>query len=114
MDEKRILYCFKLNKETGEIRKIEITNYASGMWNNKKQWFRFRLESVVYYAYSQDFDRFKNDRMYSFSGNMQHAVGIIYQTLMEKRDKEYKDYKKHYDLMCNIARLYMNNNEVAT
>ena len=68
----------------------------------------------MYYAYEQDFDRFKNDRVYSFDGDMQHAIDTIYQTLMEKRDKEYKDYKKHYDLMCEIAGLYMNNNGVAT
>ena len=113
MSEKKTLYCFKLNKETGEVKRIEINNYASGMWNNKKQWFRFRSESVIYYAYSQDFDRFKNDRVYSFNDDMNHAIEIMYQTLMEKSEKEYRDYQKHHNLMCEISERYMNN-EVAT
>lgn len=106
MSEQKTLYCFKLNKETGEIRKIEITNYASGMWNNKKQWYRFRLESVIYYAYSQDFDRFKNDRVYSFDGDFDRAVEIIRSTLIERKEKEYAVYEKHKNVLDTLNERY--------
>ena len=111
MSKHETLYCFKLNKETGVIKKIEINDYESGKWSDKKQWYRFRLDSVVYYAYSHDFDRFKNDRVYSFNDSFDDAVRIIYNTIMGKRDYEYTQYKRHYDLMCNIANLYMNDSE---
>lgn len=114
MDEKKKLYCFKLNTETGEIKRIEISDYVSGKFTTNKKYLRYKYKGAECFAYSDEFDRFKNNHVYSYDGNINNAVQIIYKSLMGKRDKEYKEYKKHYDLMCNIASLYMNNNEVAT
>ena len=86
MEEQEKLYCFKLNKDTGEIKKIEISNYERRQWNNGEKFFRYKLASTVYYAYEKDFDRFKNDRVYSLNDSLEDAIDIITNALSKKRD----------------------------
>lgn len=117
MSEGRTFYCFRLNKETGEITRLEIKDYKFDAWKGypvRRRCYMFKVNSNRYCAYEDEFDRFKNDRVYSFNGSMEHAVQIIYKHLEEKRNAAEKEYKKFDERITNLCRLYMNNNEVAT
>lgn len=114
MDKRDTLYCFKLNKNTGDIDKIEITDYEAGSWTGNKRFYRFKLKSNTFYAFEKELNKFKNDRVYSFSGDMDHAISIITQALITKRDKADKEYQKYNKRVMYICSKYLNNSEVAT
>ena len=100
MDE--ILYCFKLNKETGEIKRIDIKNYERGKWTGSKNFFRYRINSNIYYAYENDLERFKNDRMYTFNPSMERAVEEIQKKLTSNRDIAKHELEKWETLLDKL------------
>ena len=101
-----ILYCFKLDKETGEVNKVEITDYSSGRFVNNKSFYRYKVNGNLYYAYSSDLDRFKNDHVYSFNGDFDRAVEIIRSWLIERNEKEYAIYEKHKGVLDALNERY--------
>ena len=96
------LYCFKLDKETGEIEKIIIKNYEEGLWSNRKRYWRFRLTSQYQYCYEQDLDVFKTWKVYSFNDDIEAAKEIIHQAISDKQRRAYDEYAKYTRLVHKI------------
>lgn len=95
MDELKTIYCYKLNDETGEIKKIAITDYKKGQWSNSKTFYRFRRNGAITYAYDVDFDKFKNNHVYSFDADLDKARSIILEALDVKRTIAHNNYLKY-------------------
>ena len=93
MEEQKTLYHFKLDEETGTVTKTTIPTYD------------IRPSGNI---------RYKNNRVVSFDGNINHAVDIIYKKLMSKRDIDENKYKRYQAAMEKLAGNYYNNLEVAT
>lgn len=85
------LYCFRLHKDTGEIEKREITEYSKRMWDNRREYFKYQRKGNIYFAYREDFDRYKNDRVYSFDDDAEKAKEIILRALEVKCVKAQND-----------------------
>lgn len=85
------IYYYKLNPYTGEISKIEITDYKivkhkwnpyrdsivfSGMYGSKTK-REYSIETI-------DLDKFLHNRVISYNSDIKHAVDIIKHTLLFK------------------------------
>ena len=99
------LYRFKLDEETGEITRLEITDYALSHWNNGEQYYRWQIMSNVHYCYlKKDMDRYKCKRLYTFNPDFEHAREIIKQFISEKRCAAHEEYLRNTELIEKIER----------
>lgn len=93
----RPVYRFKLCDFTGKISVTKITVYEEGKWSNTRKYYKYRGTSCVNYFYSDSMDRFKNNQVYSFNPDLEHAREIIRQALEMKANKAHLDYLKYID-----------------
>lgn len=100
------LFHFKLNEETGEVIKREITNYKGDIWNYKNMYWRYRHNGVWYYCYESDLDRFKNGHVYSFNDDIRHARSIILQDVKLRRAKAHREYEKWDGIFEKMKEFY--------
>lgn len=97
-----ILYLFKLDEDTGELIRREITVYELGSWTSNKIYWRYRYHGVMYYCYQSDLDRFKNGHMYSFNDDYRHAYGIICNDIKIRRAKAKTVYDRWDDVFQKL------------
>lgn len=99
------LYRFKLNYETGEVTRLEITEYDLCQWANGEQYYRWQIMSNVHYCYiKRDLDKFKSKRLYSFNPDMENAREVIKQFISEKRCAAHEEYLRTTELIEKIER----------
>lgn len=103
MKERRPLYCFKLMEKTGEIQKLEITDYEE--LTNSYRWEQ--TGGYIEYIYKKDMNKVKNNKVYSFDDNIENCVEMIYRSLSEKKDKADKDLQKYRTVMHQFCQKYM-------
>ena len=99
----KTLYCFKLIEQTGEVRKLEITDYEE--LNNSYRWEQ--TGGYIEYIYKKDLDKVKNNKVYSFDDNMDNCVDMIYRSLSEKKDKADRELNKYQTVMRQLCHRYM-------
>lgn len=99
----KTLYCYKLNDNTGEIQRIEISDYVE--LTNSYRWER--PGGYVEYIYKKDLDKVKNNKVYSFDDNMDNCVDMIYRSLSEKKDKADRELNKYQTVMRQLCQRYM-------
>lgn len=99
----KTLYCYKLNDNTGEIQRIEISDYVE--LTNSYRWER--PGGYVEYIYKKDLDKVKNNKIYSFDDNMDSCVVMIYRSISEKKEKADKDLRKYQAVMHQLSLRYM-------
>lgn len=99
------LYRFKLDEETGEITRLEITDYDLFRWSNGEEYYRWQILSNGHYCYiKKDMDRYKSKRLYSFNPDIEHAREIIKQAINEKRCAAHEEYLRNTELIEKIER----------
>ena len=84
------LYRYTLNQETGKVEKevireyvfIENTHFSSGYKN--QSYYRHKQLGSYRYAYMDDFDKYKNNRVYSWSGDLENVRYIIARSLQDR------------------------------
>lgn len=96
------MYCFRLHKDTGEIEKREITEYSKRIWANRREYFKYQRKGNIYFAYKEDFDRCKNDRVYSFDDDAEKAKEIILKALEVKCVKARNDLSYYSGIVERI------------
>lgn len=79
-----ILYLFKYDTGTNEIKQLAIENYEQGTWANGKKYYKHKIQSATYYCYSTDIDRIRNWRMYSFNGDFERAKAMFMNFIKNK------------------------------
>ncbi len=81
----RPFYRFTLDTETGEVKRLKITDYEQGRPTpySTNIYYRYRTTHFCY-AYSTDFETFKNNRVYSWNDDIEKAKLIIAQSLLAK------------------------------
>ena len=99
------LYRFKLNYETGEVTRLEITEYDLCQWSNGEQYYRWQIMSNVHYCYiNRDLDKYKSKRLYSFNPDFEHAREIIKENISAKRCEAHEEYLRTTELLEKIER----------
>lgn len=90
------LYLFKLNEETGEVKKYTITDYEDGRahWSSNLAFRSYKISGTRYYCYDTDLDMFKNGRVYSWDDSIEHARSIMATSIKKRRAKANREYKK--------------------
>jgi len=84
------LYRYSLNQDTGTVEKevikeysfFENTNFSSGYKN--QSYYRHKQYGSYRYAYLDDFENYKNNRVYSWSDDIENAKYIISRSLTER------------------------------
>lgn len=87
------LYCFKFNDITGEITRIEITNYNTR--HNKYTgkctytWEKPRINKFdsKYSVSEEKIDRFVSNKVFTFRDDYEYVCGIIENTLLSDAEK---------------------------
>ena len=87
------LYCFKFNDITGEITRIEITNYNTryNSYTGKctYTWGTPRINKCdSKFSVSEDkLDRFVSNKVFTFKDDYEYVCGIIENTLLSDAEK---------------------------
>lgn len=84
------LYRYTLNQETGKVEKevireyvfIENTHFSYGYKN--QSYYRHKQLGSYRYAYMDDFDKYKNNRVYSWSDDLENVRYIIARSLQDR------------------------------
>lgn len=103
------LYCFKYDRENGKLTKIEIPEYKinTNRFTDRKTYCfekpRINKSDNHYQIPEEKFDRFVSDKVFTFNPDVENAKYIIYDTLVDKRDKAYDEYTKYSDLVNDIC-----------
>lgn len=103
------LYCFKYDKENGKLTKIEIPEYATSVnkFTDRKTYYfnkpRINKSIGVYQVPEEKLDRFVNDKVFTFNPDVKNVKYIIYDTLVDKRDKAYDEYCKYDKMVDDIS-----------
>lgn len=110
MEEKQLLYLFKLNEETGEIEQVFATLHYEETVVSK--YIDTRIYGIdLPYTYGtirvrkENIDKCVNYRVYTFNPDPVHARQIIYNTIYEKKEKTRKElnrWEKVLSKMNNI------------
>ena len=94
------LFLFKLDEHTGRISRLKISKYEQGKFVSNKMYYRYKWCGATYYVYSNDLDRVKNWRVYSFSDDICHARQLFHDEINAKLDMAYNNYIRY----CAIAK----------
>ena len=103
MDEK-VLYCFKLNEETGEIEKIAITDYVKKCISEsaKRYTYIYRYNNNLYVVYERNLDVLVNWKLHTFNPDQEVAFSIIENSIKEKADKSLNDYYRWTEVLRKV------------
>ena len=99
------LYYFRLNQDTGELTRTEITDYEEKNTTNYTYGSRhyYRWKNIVYmYCYDNDLNKFKHNHLYSFDGDFVRAYKIVQDALLEKMEDAERKYRKWTTLFNNV------------
>ncbi len=100
------IYKFTLDKETGRVDVLEIKDYEmknTTLDNPMLHYCRYRHNGLMYYAYLRDFDRFKNNHVYSFNPNKNSALIIMIDAIQARMDNA----KNEHDKWQNIIKMLL-------
>ena len=104
------LYCFKVNPEDGEIKKITIPEYTvknnSPYTSRKTYTFNNNInsEGKFYYLSSEKIDRYVSNKLFTFDSSMIDAVTEIINTLETKSEKLRDDLRKNESILAMVKR----------
>ena len=109
------LYCFKFNDETGEITKIEITEYRrtvdtyTGRVHYRWDTPRINKSDSHFSVTSDKMDRFVTNKVFTLKNDYQYASQIIADTIC----KDINDLEKQLRRKKELLSVYMKgrNNE---
>ena len=65
-------------------------------------YYRYRGSSQWNYAREENFDQLKNNGVYTFNPDIEHARSIIFKVLSDKSNDLYNQYQKIHDLCCKL------------
>ncbi len=90
------LYRFRLDTETGDIKKSSTENYSeyrpSPKYNPNKIAYKANLDGQRVYPNKEDIDTMKNWSVYSFNPDLEHAKQIFKDAIWKKRVNAHEDY----------------------
>lgn len=89
MSDKLPIYCFKLDAETFELTRIEITDYETIKCNSRRHIYKWEKPKINrcekrFYLNPEKIDRFVNNKVFTFNPDREHAWYIIESTLETK------------------------------
>jgi hypothetical protein len=109
--ENKPIYCFKLDNETFELTRIEITDYKIHRLNEYGR-FRYKWENPkinkcdrYYYLEPKKMDRFVNYKVFTLNPDAQNALNIIKATLEKQLDEFTSKIKRTQIFLENIKRI---------
>lgn len=103
------LYCFKYDKENGKLTKIEIPEYKiiTNRFTDRKTYCfekpKINKSDSHYQVPEEKIDRFVSDKVFTFNPDVKDVKYIIYDTLVDKRDKAYDEYCKYDKMVDDIS-----------
>lgn len=107
--ENKPIYCFKLDNETFELTRFEITDYKIHKLNEYGR-FRYKWENPkinkcdrYYYLEPKKMDRFVNYKVFTFDPDEKNALRIIEETLSSQLD-EFKTKTSKTQELLNIIK----------
>lgn len=96
-----ILYCYKLGKETGELKRFEITD-----WVNRGDKIRYTIPNDVniYHLPKRNLDKFVNGKYMTFKSNSSDiVVRIVKRNLLEKLAKARTDVNRYQRMLNKLG-----------
>ena len=96
-----VLYCFKLGKETGELKTFEITD-----WVDRGDKIRYTLpdDANIYHLPKRNLDKFINGKYMTFKSNSGDIVAkTIERNLLEKLAKARTDANRYQRMLDRIG-----------
>ncbi len=96
-------YRFSLNLNTGEVKRVTIDDYEF-RWGVREgeSYYKFKLGSTYYYAYLDQFDRLTNNRIYSWSDDMENAKQLIAKSLLSRIERLKNESAKYMHALDNL------------
>ncbi len=93
------IYCYILNDITGELTRLKICEYRvkENVYTSRKIYTFANCISrngKNYQVTSDKFDRFANNKVFSFNDNYRDIYNIIRNTLTTRGDKAHRDYRR--------------------
>lgn len=104
-NELKPIYKFTLDKETGCVDVLKVKDYEmknTTLDNPILHYCRYRHNGLMYYAYLRDFDKFKNNHVYSFNPNKDSALIIMIDAIQARMDKAIKEHDKWQDIITML------------
>lgn len=95
--DKKPLYRFNLDEETGFIKRLEITDYCNVVSYNKRE-YRYRLNGTVRIVRESSLDRFVHNQVHTFDPDIENARKIMVSDLSIKARKAQKEYIRYTSL----------------
>ena len=99
------LYCFKFDDTTGEITKIEITEYKriidtyTGRVHYRWNTPRINKADTHFSVTSDKMDRFVTNKVFTFKNDYDYVCGVIMRTLIEDIDARRESSLKMRDVV---------------
>lgn len=104
-----ILYCFKLDPDTGEVKRYEIKDYhvKKRMWATPKEeiCFKENLGTRTDYHYAlkpNKLNRFVHEKVFTFDPDYGHAIGIIIDTLKQDVEESKLKFKRLEGILSRV------------
>lgn len=93
------IYCFLFNDVTGEIRRLDIPTYnvRTNQYTGRKCYSFpncISKDGKTYYVTDEKFDRFTNNKVFSFNGSYNDAYRVVRNTLTTKGARAHREYKR--------------------
>lgn len=106
------LYCFRFNRENGQLNRFEITDYEvvelSPYTHRRAFKFKANFGTKAVYRHTikyENLDEFLNDKIITFNSDFEHAKGIIvnsFKAKVKQAKLEVEKYDRLYTLAKNL------------
>lgn len=95
------IYCFIIDKKTGELTRLEITNYNHSHVGNT---LYYKRGKSIKYIKPDDIDTYKNGRVYTYNSDVGAALTIMtnsVQASIKSLRTKINNYEHTYQQVCN-------------